>query len=57
MIQIMPNFHPVVAHFPIALTTVSFAAALASQLFKKRIFANQLATVSHYLLWLAAATA
>ena len=53
----MPNFHQVVAHFPIALTTVSFAAALASQLFKKRIFANQLATVSHYLLWLAAATA
>ena len=57
MIQIIPNFHPVVVHFPIALTIVSFVAALASQLFKKRVFANQLATVSHYLLWLAAATA
>ena len=47
MIQIIPNFHPVVVHFPIALTIVSFVAALASQLFKKRVFANQLATVSH----------
>ena len=46
-----------VVHFPIALTMVSFAAALASQLFKQRVFANQLAIVSHYLLWLAAATA
>ena len=57
MIEIIPNFHPVVVHFPIALTIVAFATALASQLFKKRVFANQLATVSHYLLWLAAATA
>ena len=57
MIEIIPNFHPVIVHFPIALTIVAFATALASQLFKKRVFANQLATVSHYLLWLAAATA
>ena len=57
MIQIIPNFHPIVVHFPIALTIVSFISALSSQLFKKRVFANQLATVSHYLLWLAAATA
>lgn len=57
MIQIIPNFHPVAVHFPITLTIVAFAAALASQLFKKRVFANQLATISHYLLWLAAVTA
>jgi uncharacterized membrane protein len=57
MIQIIPNFHPVVVHFPIALTIVAFAATLASQLFKKRTFTNQLAIVSHYMLWLAAATA
>lgn len=56
MIQIIPNFHPVIVHFPIALTIVAFVTALASLFFKKRIFANQLATVSHYLLWLAAAT-
>ena len=57
MIQIIPNFHPVIVHFPIALTIVAFAAALASVFLKKRTFANQLATVSHYLLWLAAVSA
>ena len=57
MIQIIPNFHPVVVHFPIALTIVAFASAFAAQLFKKRAFANQLAIVSHYMLWLAAVTA
>lgn len=57
MFKIIPNYHPVVIHFPIALTIVAFAAALVSQLFKKRVFASQLATVSHYLLWLAAISA
>ena len=57
MIEIIPNFHPVVVHFPIALTIVAFISALSSQLFKKRAFASHLAIISHYMLWLAAATA
>lgn len=56
MIQIIPNFHPIVVHFPIALTMVAFIAALAAQLFKKRAFASHLAIISHYMLWAAAAT-
>ena len=56
MIQIIPNFHPIVVHFPIALTMVAFIAALAAQLFKKRAFASRLAIISHYMLWAAAAT-
>ena len=56
MIQIIPNFHPVVVHFPIVLTIVAFISALAAQLFKKRVFASHLTIISHYMLWAAAAT-
>ncbi len=34
MIEIIPNFHPVVVHFPIALTMLAFALALLSNLLK-----------------------
>jgi uncharacterized membrane protein len=57
MIQIIPNFHPVAVHFPIALTMVAFALALLSNLLKSHRLTGQWAAASHLVLWLAAASA
>ena len=57
MIEIIPNFHPVVVHFPIALTMVAFALALLSNLLKSHRLAIQWAAASHLVLWLAAISA
>ncbi len=57
MIQVIPNFHPVVVHFPIALTMAAFALALLSNLLKSHRLAVQWAAASHLALWLAAASA
>ena len=57
MIQIIPNFHPVLVHFPIVLTMVAFALALLSTLLKPHRLAVQWAAAAHLALWLAAASA
>ena len=54
MIEIIPNFHPVVVHFPIALTMVAFALALLSNLLKSHRLASYWTAASHLALWAAA---
>ncbi len=56
MPEIIPNLHPAVVHFPIALVTASLLFHAAAILFKKKAWAMQLATVGHYTLWLGAAS-
>ena len=57
MIEIIPNFHPVVVHFPIALTIVAFALALLSNLLKSHRLASYWSAASHLALWAAALSA
>ena len=57
MIEIIPNFHPVVVHFPIVLTMVAFALALLSNLLKSHRLASYWSAASHLALWAAALSA
>ena len=57
MIEIIPNFHPVVVHFPIVLTMVAFALALLSILLKSHRLASYWSAASHLALWAAALSA
>jgi uncharacterized membrane protein len=52
--QIIPNFHPVVVHFPIALTVIAFLLSLAAYVRPNHSSAAQLAAAGHFTLWLAA---
>lgn len=52
--QIIPNFHPIVVHFPIALTIVSFLLSFASYARRNHPDSLQLAAAGHFTLWLAA---
>ena len=54
MIEIIPNFHPVVVHFPISLTMVAFALALLSNLLKSHRLVDYWTAASHLALWAAA---
>ena len=54
MVEIIPNFHPVVVHFPIALTMVAFALALLSNLLKSHRLVDYWTAASHLALWAAA---
>ena len=54
MPEIIPNLHPAVVHFPLALMTVSLLFHVAAMLFKNRLWSSQLATVAHWTLWLGA---
>ncbi len=55
MIEIIPNGHPLLVHFPIALISVSAVFHLAtSLLFKQARLAAQCAVLAHGTLWLAA---
>ena len=55
MITIIPNLHPILVHFTIALTIVSFGAALLAWLLKSVSWVHQEGLiVSRWCLWLAA---
>lgn len=53
-LQIIPNFHPLVVHFPIALTLAAFLLSLIAYVRKSHTTAAQLAAAGHLTLWLAA---
>lgn len=55
--QIIPNLHPAVVHFPIALTIVAFIFGLAARLFRQSASSTSLAAAGSYILILAAVSA
>ena len=52
--QIIPNFHPIVVHFPIALTIIALLLSIASHVRRSHPISGQLAAAGHFVLWLAA---
>ena len=52
--QIIPNLHPVVVHFPIALTIIAFLLSIAAYARRSHPVSAQLAAAGHFTLWLAA---
>ena len=52
--QIIPNFHPIVVHFPIALTIVAFLFSFAAYARRRHPISAQLTAAGHFTLWLAA---
>ena len=52
--QIVPNLHPVVVHFPIALTVIAFLLSIAAYARRSHPVSTQLAAAGHFTLWLAA---
>ena len=52
--QIIPNFHPIVVHFPIALTIIALLLSIASHTRRSHPISGQLAAAGHFVLWLAA---
>jgi uncharacterized membrane protein len=55
--DVIPNFHPIAVHFPIALTIVAFLLSIAAYIRRGKAISIQLATAGHFTLWLAAASA
>lgn len=53
-LQIIPNFHPIVVHFPIALTVIAFLLSIAAYARRSHPVSTQLAAAGHFTLWLAA---
>lgn len=54
MIEIIPNWHPVFVHFPIAFTTAAVFFFTAAQLFKDKPWAAQCLLTGRWMLWGAA---
>lgn len=52
--QVIPNFHPIVVHFPIALTIIAFLLSIAAYVRRGHPISAQLAAAGHFTLWLAA---
>lgn len=52
--QIIPNYHPIVVHFPIALTIVAFLFSIAAYARRSHPVSAQMAAAGHFTLWLAA---
>lgn len=58
MPEIIPNLHPILVHFPVALISVSaFFYTAAITIRNKSIWASHCAVLAHAALWLAALTA
>jgi len=58
MIEIIPNFHPVFVHFPVALITISALFHIAIMIIKQPSHHTSYCSVlAHSTLWLAAITA
>lgn len=53
-LQIIPNLHPIVVHFPIALTVIAFLLSVAAYVRRNHPVSAQLAAAGHFTLWLAA---
>lgn len=54
MIEIIPNWHPVFVHFPIAFATAAVFFFVAGMLFKEKTWTAQCLLVSRWMLWVAA---
>ncbi|MBC7698601.1 MAG: DUF2231 domain-containing protein [Bacteroidia bacterium] len=52
--QVIPNFHPIVVHFPIALTIIAFLLSIAAYARRSHPISAQLAAAGHFTLWIAA---
>lgn len=52
--QVIPNFHPIAVHFPIALTVIAFLMSIAAYVRRNHPVSLQLAAAGHFTLWLAA---
>jgi uncharacterized membrane protein len=58
MIEVIPNFHPLFVHFPIALISVSAFFHLAARLLSNQPrYASPCAVLAHATLWLGALAA
>jgi uncharacterized membrane protein len=55
--SIIPNMHPAVVHFPIALTLISLLFGLGAHMLRKHSAVPLLAAAGHLTLWLAALSA
>lgn len=55
--RIIPNMHPAVVHFPIALTLIAFLFSLSAYILRKQSVVPLLAATGHFTLWLAALSA
>ena len=54
MIEIIPNWHPVFVHFPIAFATAAVFFFVAGKLFKEKTWVAQYLLVGRWMLWAAA---
>ena len=52
--QIVPNLHPMIVHFPIALTLIAFLLSMAAYVRRSHPISVQFAAAAHFTLWLAA---
>lgn len=54
MIEIIPNFHPAIVHFPIAFTAAAVAFTAVGTVFKNWSYAAQCLIIGRWMLWGAA---
>jgi uncharacterized membrane protein len=58
MVEIIPNWHPLLVHFPIALVSLSALFHLAARIFKNQPrYSRHCAVLAHTTLWIGALAA